>query len=718
VVRHDQDDPYLVVAADKGTATFSDTANEIALSRGFWLGDAFASGGSEGYDHKKMGITARGAWESVKFHFRTRGVDVDADDFTVVGIGDMSGDVFGNGMLLSRHIKLVAAFDHRHVFVDPDPDPAASFAERKRLFDLPRSSWADYNQALISAGGGIWPRSAKSIQLSPQVRAVLDLAPSQTALAPDELISAILAAPVDLLWNGGIGTYVKASNQSNADVGDRSNDAVRVDAAWLRAKVVGEGGNLGLTQEARIEYALAGGLVCTDFIDNSAGVDTSDHEVNIKILLDREVRAGNLVERGRNELLQQMTDEVAEQVLKDNYHQVRALAASWAQSAQMLHVHARYIRRLERDGKVRRRLDVLPNDREIAERRSAGTGLVVPEFSVLLAQTKIDTAQQVLASSLPDDPYLHRVLVDYFPTPLREKYAGEMSSHRLHREIITTSVVNDMIDRSGITFAFRLNEETGASVPEITAAWLVSRAVFDMPGFWAQVEALDGKVDTGVQTLALLEGRKLTERTARWLLNFRRPPFDVQATVDFFAEGVLTVGTSLPDMLAGRDLAGFSERREVYVARGVPEALASRIAAMVPAYSAFDIVDIARGTGRSVEETAEVYFDLADRLQIARLRDMITALPRDDRWNTMARGAIRDDLYTAHAALARDVLTVTGPGSPEQRLAAWVQRNDSAVRRATQTLTEIWESNAFTVATLSVAVRAVRTLVTTSTLPT
>ncbi len=718
VVRHDDDDPYLVVAADKGTATFSDTANEIALSRGFWLGDAFASGGSEGYDHKKMGITARGAWESVKFHFRTRGVDVDADDFTVVGIGDMSGDVFGNGMLLSRHIKLVAAFDHRHVFVDPDPDPAVSFAERKRLFELPRSSWADYNPALISAGGGIWPRSAKSIQLSPQVRAALDLGSSQIALAPDELISAILAAPVDLLWNGGIGTYVKASNQSNADVGDRSNDAVRVDAAALRAKVVGEGGNLGLTQEARIEYALAGGLVCTDFIDNSAGVDTSDHEVNIKILLDREVRAGNLTERGRNELLQQMTDEVAEQVLKDNYHQIRALAASWAQSAQMLHVHARYIRRLERDGKIRRRLDVLPNDREIAERRSAGTGLVIPEFSVLLAQTKIDTAQQVLASALPDDPYLHRVLVDYFPTPLRQKYAGGMSSHRLHREIITTSVVNDMIDRSGVTFAFRLNEETGASVPEITAAWLVSRAVFDMPGFWAQVEGLDGQVDTGVQTLALLEGRKLTERTARWLLSFRRPPFDVQATVDFFAEGVLTVGASLPSMLAGRDLAGFSERREVYVARGVPEVLASRIAAMVPAYSAFDIVDIARGTGRSVEETAEVYFDLADRLQIARLRDMITALPRDDRWNTMARGAIRDDLYTAHASLARDVLTVTGPGSPEQRLAAWVQRNDSAVRRATQTLTEIWESNAFTVATLSVAVRAVRTLVTTSTLPT
>jgi glutamate dehydrogenase len=718
VVRHDGDDPYLVVAADKGTATFSDTANEIATSRGFWLDDAFASGGSEGYDHKKMGITARGAWESVRFHFRTLGVDVDADEFTVIGIGDMSGDVFGNGMLLSRQIKLVAAFDHRHVFLDPSPEPAASFTERARLFGLPRSSWADYDPGLISPGGGVYPRSAKSIPLTPETRAALGITGGEAALSPDELISAILSAPVDLMWNGGIGTYVKATNQSNADVGDRSNDAVRVDASQVRARVIGEGGNLGVTQEARVEYALAGGLVNTDFIDNSAGVDTSDHEVNIKILLDRAVRDGDLTQEHRNQLLQAMTDEVADQVLEHNYEQNRALAASKAQAAQMLHVHTRYIRKLEQDGRIRRRLDVLPTDREIAERRSAGRGLVTPEFSVLLAQTKIAAAQEVLASGLPDDPYLRRVLVEYFPTPLRHKYASRMGDHRLHREIITTAVVNDMVDRSGITFAFRVNEETGASVPEITAAWLVSRAVFDMPGFWKQVEALDGSVDTSVQILANLEGRKLTERAARWLLHNRRPPFEVQTTIDFFADGVLTVAGGLPKLLAGRDLSGFDERREIYASRGVPGVLAERIAAMVPAYAAFDIVDIARGTGRSVEETAEVYFDLADRLQIARLRDMITALPRDDRWNTMARNALRDDLYTAHAALARDVLTVTAPGSPELRLAAWVQRNDSAVRRANQTLTEIWESNAFTVATLSVAVRAVRTLVSTSTLPT
>jgi glutamate dehydrogenase len=717
VVRHDGDDPYLVVAADKGTATFSDTANEIALSRGFWLGDAFASGGSAGYDHKKMGITARGAWESVKFHFQTLGIDISQTDFTVIGIGDMSGDVFGNGVLLSQHIKLVAAFDHRHVFLDPDPDPDRSFDERQRMFELPRSSWADYDTGLISSGGGVWPRSAKSVPISPQVRAVLGLEDGITALSPDQLIAAILAAPVDLLWNGGIGTYVRASNQSNADVGDRSNDAVRIEALQLRAKVVGEGGNLGLTQEARIEYSLAGGLVNTDFIDNSAGVDTSDHEVNIKILLDEVVRDGEMTTAERDALLQSMTDEVARLVLADNYHQNRALAAARAQSAQMLHVHARYIRKLEREGRIKRRLDVLPADKDIAERRSTGSGLTLPEFSVLLAHTKIATGQEVLASDVPDDPYLQRALTRYFPIPLRERFTSRMPSHRLHREIITTAVINEMVDKSGITFAFRLNEETGASVPHITEAFLIAREVFDMPGFWLQLRALDGQVDTSAQVLALLEARKLTERATRWLLHFRRPPFDIQPNIDFFAAGVLTVAGGLPKMLAGLDLSSFEERRDMFTSRGFPDDLAERVAAMVPAYSAFDIVDIAASTGRTVEETAEVYFDLADRVQISRLRDRITALARDDRWNTMARNALRDDLYTAHAAITRDVLTVTEAGTPEQRLAAWVVRNQSAVARATQTLVEIWESDAFNVSTLSVAVRAIRTLVASSALP-
>ncbi len=717
VVRHDGDDPYLVVAADKGTATFSDVANEIANEYGFWLGDAFASGGSHGYDHKKMGITARGAWESVRFHFCTLGTDVDADDITVAGIGDMSGDVFGNGMLLSRHIRLVAAFDHRHVFLDPDPDPAASFAERERLFALPRSTWAEYDATLISAGGGVWPRTAKSVPISPQAREALDLEGGVTALTPAELISAVLAAPADLLWNGGIGTYVKAAAETHAAVGDRANDGIRIDATQLRAKVIGEGGNLGLTQAARIEFARAGGLINTDFIDNSAGVDTSDHEVNIKILLNRPVRDGQLSMPQRDALLQEMTDEVAALVLPHNYSQNVVLAAARAQASSMLHVHARYLRRLERDGKLRRRLETLPGDKEIAERRAAGIGLTSPEFAVLLARTKIDAAQEVLDSGLPDDAYLHSALVKYFPGPLRHGHEQDMATHPLRREIITTVVVNEMVDQSGITFWFRLNEETGASGPDITRAWLVAREVFDMPSFWAQVQRLDGVVDVNTQIALLLEGRKLTERASRWLLHNRRPPFGIQDTIDFFADGVLAVGSGLPKLLTGPDFDGFAERRESYVAGRVPDDLADRAAAMVPAYSAFDIVEIATATSRSVEETAEVYFDLADRLQITRLRDRITALPRDDRWNTAARAALRDDLYAAHAALAGDVLQVTGGGRPEERLARWTRRNDAAVARATQTLTEIWESDRFTMATLSVAVRAIRALVQGSALP-
>jgi glutamate dehydrogenase len=717
VVRHDGDDPYLVVAADKGTATFSDTANEIAKAYGYWLGDAFASGGSEGYDHKKMGITARGAWESVKFHFATLGLDPDTTDFTVAGIGDMSGDVFGNGMLLSQHIRLIAAFDHRHVFLDPTPDPAASFAERRRLFEAPRSSWEDYDPALISRGGGVWPRTAKSVPISSQARQALGLGETIHALAPDQLISAILAAPVDLLWNGGVGTYVKASTQSHSDAGDRANDAVRIDASALRAKVVAEGGNLGLTQAARIEYALDGGLVNTDFIDNSAGVDTSDHEVNIKILLQPRLNSGELTEAARAELLHAMTDEVAALVLRENYDQNRTLAAAAAQSAQMLHVHARYLRRLEREQLIERRLDSLPGEREIAERRSAGLGLTVPEFAVLLAQAKISAVGEVLHSTVPDDPFLRSVLTSYFPQPLQHAYAAEMDVHPLRREIVTTKVINDMVNRSGTTFLFRTNEETGAPVPDISRAWLAAREVFAMPDFWAQVEALDGRVDVATQILLLLEGRKLTERAVRWLLRNRRSPFGIQATIDFFADGVRTVAAGLPKLLTGRDLVTFNERQAAAVSRGVPGELAERVAAMVPAYSAFDIVEVAASTGCDVTEAAEVYFDLAGRLQIARLRDQIVALPRDDRWNTMARGALRDDLYAAHAALVRDVLLATSSGTPEERLADWAEQNAPAVRLATQTLTEIWESDRFSLATLSVAVRAIRTLVMAGTLP-
>jgi glutamate dehydrogenase len=718
LVRLDGDDPYLVVAADKGTATFSDYANEIAGKYGFWLGDAFASGGSEGYDHKKMGITARGAWESVRCHFAALGLNPETDEFTSVGIGDMSGDVFGNGMLLSRTMKMLAAFDHRHVFVDPSPDPAVSFAERQRLFDLPRSSWADYDETLISAGGGVWPRSVKSVPISFQMRDALGLDATVTALSPDELISSILKAPVDLLWNGGIGTYVKSASETNADAGDRANDAVRVNGGQLRARVVGEGGNLGLTQGGRIEFSLSGGLVNTDFIDNSAGVDTSDHEVNIKILLADAIRSGSLAQADRHPLLIEMTDEVAALVLRHNYQQNMALAIARSQATSMLHVHARYLRKLVRDKRLHAEGDVLPTDRDLAERRSAGQGLTNPELSLLLAHTKISAEQDVVASSLPDDPYLRRVLEAYFPDPLPARFSGLMESHRLRREIITTIAVNEMVDYSGTTFLFRLSEETGASVPDLTRGWLVARDVFDMPAFWSSVEGLGAAFDIGTQITLLLEGRKLTERAARWLVYNRRPAFDIASTVAFFADGVRTVRSGLPKLLTGRDLAGFEERRDSFVGRGVPVDLAERVAAMVPTYSAFDIVQIAVSVpGRTVEETADVYFDLADRLQISRLRDRITALPREDRWSTMARAALRDDLYSAHASLTSDVLGVSGAGSPEERLAVWVSRNEAAVAMATQTLAEIWESERFTFTTLSVALRAIRTLVAASSLP-
>ncbi|GAA4969354.1 glutamate dehydrogenase [Nonomuraea thailandensis] len=718
VVRHDGDDTYLVVAADKGTATFSDIANSVAKEYGFWLGDAFASGGSIGYDHKAMGITARGAWESVKYHFRTMGVDVQTTDFTVAGIGDMSGDVFGNGMLLSQHIRLIAAFDHRHVFVDPSPDAARSFAERRRLFELPRSSWEDYDAKLISAGGGVFPRTAKSIQITPQMREALGIPSGVASMAPNDLISAILRAPVDLLWNGGIGTYVKASAESHTDVGDKANDGLRVNAADLRCKVIGEGGNLGFTQLARIEFALNGGLVNTDFIDNSAGVDTSDHEVNIKILLDQVVRDGELTDKQRNQVFTSMTDEVADLVLRDNHAQNVVLDAARTQAVEMLHIHARYLRKLEREGLVNRELEFLPSDKTLAERRQARLGLTAPEFSVLLAYTKLVADAELLGSDLPDDPYLASWLVSYFPSALRERFRTYMDEHPLRREIITTCVVNELINSAGTTFMFRFGEETGASTPDIVRAYLVAREVFDLPSFYRAVEALNNQVDTGTQIAMLLEARKLVERGARWLLVNRRPPLDLAGSVSFFVKGVNGLLAHIPKLLTGPDLAAYEERRDSFAARGVPLELAERVAGMVPAYSTLDLVEISSLTGRPVNEVAEVYFDLADRLQLARLRERVIALPRDNRWNSIARSALRDDLYAAHASLTRDVLAHSKPGlPPEERLARWSEANSAAVSRARQTLSEIWESDNFDLATLSVALRAIRTLVAASNLP-
>ena len=559
VVRHDGDDPYLVVAADKGTATFSDIANGVAESYGFWLGDAFASGGSVGYDHKAMGITARSAWVSVQRHFRELGVDVQSEDFRVVGIGDMSGDVFGNGMLLSEHIRLVAAFDHRHIFLDPSPDAAASHAERKRLFELPRSSWADYDTSLISEGGGVFPRAAKSIALSPEVREALDV--DAESLTPSELMSAILRAPVDLLWNGGIGTYVKAKSETHADVGDKANDALRVNGSELRAKVVGEGGNLGFTQRGRIEFALSGGRVNTDAIDNAGGVNCSDHEVNIKVLLDTVVAEGDMTVKQRNALLAEMTDAVAERVLRGSYTQTQALSLARVQAPAMLDVHDRVMRDLEAAGRLDRALEALPDAEVIAERRQAGLGLTQPELAVVLAYAKITLYAALLESDLPEDSALDDELDLYFPAPLPERFGDVMRRHRLRREIVATRVTNDLIDRAGTTFVFRLREDTGASPADIARASIVAREVFGVRALWEEIEALDGIVAAGVQNEMLLSSRRSVERATRWLLRSRPRPLDIAAETARYADGARSVAGAAARRAGGERAAGVARAR-------------------------------------------------------------------------------------------------------------------------------------------------------------
>jgi glutamate dehydrogenase len=711
VVRHDGDDTYLVVAADKGTASFSDIANEVAVAYNFWLGDAFASGGSAGYDHKGMGITARGAWESVKRHFRELGHDTQTEDFTVVGVGDMSGDVFGNGMLLSEHIRLVAAFDHRHIFIDPRPDAALSYAERRRLFEMPRSSWADYNKELLSQGGGIHPRTAKSIPVNAHMREALGIERGIAKMTPAELMKAILKAPVDLLWNGGIGTYVKASAESNADVGDKANDAIRVNGENLRVKVVGEGGNLGLTQLGRIEFGRHGGKVNTDAIDNSAGVDTSDHEVNIKILLNGLVTDGDMTVKQRNKLLAEMTDEVGALVLRNNYAQNTALSNAITQSPSLLHAHQRFMRRLERDGHLDRALEFLPTDRQIRELLNAGKGLSQPELAVLLAYTKITVADELIRTGLPDDPYLRRLLHAYFPKALRERFPEAIDGHALRREIVTTVLVNDTVNTGGSTFLHRLREETGASIEEVVRAQTAAREIFGLSAVWDAVEALDNVVAADVQTRIRLHSRRLVERGTRWLLGNRPQPLELAETIEFFAERVEDVWAELPKMLRGADLEWYQRILEELTEAGVPEELGLRVAGFSSAFPTLDIVLIADRTKKDPMAVAEVYYDLADRLQITQLMDRIIELPRADRWQSMARASIREDLYAAHAALTADVLAVgNGSSTPGERFTSWEQRNTAILGRARSTLDEIQGSDQFDLANLSVAMRTMRQL--------
>ena len=716
VVRHDGDDSYLVVAADKGTASFSDIANGVAKDYGFWLGDAFASGGSVGYDHKGMGITARGAWVSVQRHFREMGVDCQAEDFTAVGIGDMSGDVFGNGMLCSEHTRLVAAFDHRDIFIDPAPDAASSYAERRRLFDLPRSSWKDYDASLISEGGGVWPRSAKSIPVSAQAREALGLAAGVTALTPAELMKAILLAPVDLLWNGGIGTYVKSSEETDADAGDKANDAIRVNGEDLRARCIGEGGNLGFTQLGRVEYARyggngEGGRINTDFIDNSAGVDTSDHEVNIKILLDRVVRSGDMDEAARNDLLAEMTDEVGALVLRDNYEQNLALANAQAHAPSLLHVHEDWMRALERRGVLNRELEGLPSTRQVKRRLDRKQALSAPELSVLLAWTKIVLADELIDSDLPDDPYLRDDLLAYFPSRMKPDLEAAIEDHPLRREIIVTQVVNDLVNGAGMTFWPRLQGETGASPAELTRANFVAREIFGSLPLRQEIAALDNQVPAERQTRMRIEMRTLVERASRWLVTNRRPPLDSGATVEFFRARVQAVMAELPSVMSGRELDDFKAREKRLTDQGVPDDLASRVAVLAPAYALLGIVETADRLDLDPVEVTRVHFALGERLGLPALVERIFALPRDDRWQTMARAAVRDDLYGVHQQLTAQVLDSTDAADPAPaRVAAWEDADDELIGRSASTLEEICREETAELARLSVGLRVVRGL--------
>ena len=707
VIRHDGDDPYLVVAADKGTATFSDIANAISVERGFWLGDAFASGGSRGYDHKVMGITARGAWEAVKRHFREMGVDCQADAFTAIAIGDMSGDVFGNGMLQSPTMRLVAAFNHSHIFIDPDPDPARSFAERRRLFDQVKA-WPDYDPAALSPGGGIFLRSAKTIPVSAEMKARFGL--EADSLSPNALIRALLVQPVDLLFFGGIGTYVKARSESQAEAGDRANDALRIDGGELKARVLGEGANLAVTQLGRIDYARSGGRINTDAIDNSAGVDTSDHEVNIKILLDALVSGGDLTPKQRDTLLVAMTDEVAALVLRDNILQTQAISVMEAQSPELLDACGRFMRLLEKAGRLDRAIEFLPDDDALTKRAAAREGLLRPELAVLLAYAKIWLYDSVIHSNLPDDPFLGGDLARYFPTAIRERFAAEIPTHRLHREIIATTVTNSMVNRVGVAFVAEMMEKTGFGPADIARAYIVARDAYRLRDIWREVEALNGKVPAAIQSKMMIEANRLLERATAWVLRSVPVPFNIGATIAELSTGIAALEAAL-DRLVPPELAeALASRAAEYVAQGATPELARRVASLIVLASAADIVRIATGHGLTVEQAGGLYFAVGSRFALGSLRLAAQGLSARGHWDKLAAGAAIEELYGHQRAITITV-AVEAPGlAPAEALTAWIAANRVVVDRADALLAEIKALAQIDLAMLTVVNRQLRTL--------
>ena len=716
VVRHDGDDPYLVVAADKGTATFSDIANGIAEARGFWLGDAFASGGSAGYDHKVMGITARGAWEAVKRHFRELGKDIQAEPFTVIGVGDMSGDVFGNGMLLSKQTRLLAAFDHRHIFLDPDPDPATSWDERARMFALPRSSWDDYDRKLISKGGGVFARSLKSIPLSPEVRAWLGVAAE--AMAPVELIHAILQAEAELLYLGGIGTYVKAKTESHADVGDKTNDGTRVSAGQLKVKVVGEGANLGLTQAGRVEFALAGGRINTDAVDNSAGVDSSDHEVNIKILTGMAEREGKLTRKRRDPLLASMTDEVAEKVLAHNYDQTLAISLMRMDAAGELDAYARYMLELESDGRLERAVEGLPDPLAISERAKAGLGLMRPELAVVMAYAKNDAFAQVIAGQAPDDPAFEDVLEGYFPGPLR-RYEAQMRRHRLRREIIATVLVNDLINRAGATFPSRLHASTGCNRSALIVAFAAAKRILDFDAIWEAVEALDGKIAAGGQ-MALF--RALAHSLRGMIYWFAKQAAQEHLTVGGlvarYGKGVDQLRKLIPGVLSPVEQAGLEKRLSRLVEAGAPQDLALRVAVLQPVTTASNLVDLAEGSSWALPEVARLYHQTASAFGFDRLRAAAGEFRSGDSFERSAVRRLIEDMLAEQTSLTRAIMAFSGTAhagrtaeDAKDAVNSWRALRREPADLAAQTLSEIESApGGWSFAKLTIANAALREL--------
>ncbi|WP_110458919.1 NAD-glutamate dehydrogenase [Shewanella algidipiscicola] len=710
VVRHDEDDPYLVVAADKGTATFSDIANAISEEYGFWLGDAFASGGSNGYDHKKMGITARGAWESVKRHFREIGIDCQTTDFTCLGIGDMAGDVFGNGMLLSEHTRLVAAFNHMHIFIDPTPDAASSYKERARLFTLPRSSWEDYNPELISKGGGIFLRSAKSITLTPEIKTMLDT--KKASMTPNELLKELLKMRVDLIWNGGIGTYIKASSETHAEVGDRANDALRVNGGEVKASIVGEGGNLGCTQLGRIEYAAAGGRINTDFVDNVGGVDCSDNEVNIKILLNALVAEGEMTLKQRNRLLVEMTDEVSRIVLQDCKDQTRTISVTQVRGAEQLKEQIRFIHYLEKEDKLDRALEFLPSDDELAERLANGKAMTRPELSVLVAYAKMVLKEQLLTPEITEDSFLSQLLVEYFPKQLQQNYTERMVNHPLRAEIIATSLANELVNDMGLNFVQRMQDETGASVAEAAICYTMAREVFGLAELTKSITALNGVVPAVVQGEMLHQLRRNLRRACRWFLRHRSRNQGIEQTVGLYRPVFEALRENVHQYMVEDEVNEIGAEIAALVKEGVPEKVATDVVNMSTLFSALDISQIAQLEDKPVALVAETYFKLGAKVELHWFLDQISAQPVANHWQALARAAFREELDWQQRALSSVVLrTCTDSCEADTIIAQWIESNQGLLERWFHMLADFKTSQTHEFAKFSVALRELNLLI-------